>query len=195
MKVYQSEEPNRVDNRPLTVSRLANLAAKAIFAAFEYYHQEYQTVTRRAKTRFEERDWSGMGADTAERLDLYGKVLDQLVSEIRLLLGERDEEKLVWASMKAVYSGLIAELHDWELAETFFNSVTRRIFTTVGVDPDIEFVDTDFDSPPTQIQPVSKRYAADGSTAVLLERILTDYQFQSPLSKPAAGCRTGGGTD
>lgn len=36
--------------------------------------------------------------------------------------------------MKAVYSGLIADYDTWELAETFFNSSTRRIFTTVGVE-------------------------------------------------------------
>jgi isocitrate dehydrogenase kinase/phosphatase len=60
------------------------------------------------------------------------------------LLAERLLDRLVWASMKAVYSSLIAGDDAWELAETYFNSVTRRIFTTVGVDPRIEFVDTDF---------------------------------------------------
>ena len=37
----------------------------------------------------------------------------------------------------------IAGNHDWELAETFFNSITRRILATVGVDCKIEFVNTD----------------------------------------------------
>lgn len=66
---------------------------------------------------------------------------------------------MVWAAMKAVYSGLIQDRDDWELAETFFNSVTRKIFSTVGVDPRFEFVDTDFDSPPSESGiPVHRSY-------------------------------------
>ena len=35
------------------------------------------------------------------------------------------------------------------MAESFFNSLTRRVFATEGVDQAIEFVDTDFDAPPS----------------------------------------------
>ena len=75
-----------------------------------------------------------MRGDAAERLDLYREVVDRTLTELRTLLGARIGHMLVWASMKAVYSGLIARCHQWELAEAFFNSITRRIFTTVGVD-------------------------------------------------------------
>ena len=53
--------------------------------------------------------------------------------------------------MKAVYSSLIAHIDSWEIAESFFNSLTRRIFATEGVDQSIEFVDTDFDEAPTNV--------------------------------------------
>ena len=45
--------------------------------------------------------------------------------------------------MRALYSERIDDFPDVELAETFFNSVTRRLFVTVGVDERIEFVDLD----------------------------------------------------
>ena len=77
-----------------------------------------------------------------ERLDLYKKVVDQIVVEIRRLLNNRINDKEIWMSIKTTYPGLTSKLDIWELAETFFNSVTRRIFATVGVDPQIEFVDT-----------------------------------------------------
>jgi len=80
--------------------------------------------------------------------------------------------------MKAVYSGLIAQRDDWEIAETFFNSVTRRIFTTVGVDHQIEFVATDFETPPTRPQsPVYRVYNRFASTPDLVAGILRDYRF------------------
>ncbi len=162
----------------LTPSRLASIAANAICNAFDYYQTQFKAITRRAKAHFEHRDWHGMQSDAAERLDLYKGVTDQIVSEIRDLLGERRNDKLIWVSLKAVYSGLIAEREDWELAETFFNSVTRRLFTTVGVDPQIEFVDTDFDTPPTPTRdPVFRTYPRVASTAALIENILRDYRF------------------
>jgi isocitrate dehydrogenase kinase/phosphatase len=162
----------------LTDSRRANLGAHAIRAACDMYQARVKAITRRAKARFEQRDWHGMQADTAARLDLYTQVVDQIVAEIRQLLGDRTWDKVVWASIKAVYSGLITGRDDWEIAETFFNSVTRRIFATVGVDPQIEFVDTDFDTPSTQPRyPVYRTYERRTTTTALVEAVLTDCQF------------------
>jgi isocitrate dehydrogenase kinase/phosphatase len=162
----------------LTDSRLANLGARAIYDAFEAYHAQFKTITRRARTHFERRDWRTMQADAAARLDLYADVIGGIVAEVRELLGTRVDDKLVWASIKAVYSGMIAPRDDWELAETFFNSITRRIFTTEGVDQQIEFVDTDFDAPPTvSTQPMFRTCVAPPSLAALISRILADYAF------------------
>lgn len=171
-----------VEQKPLTISRLANLGATLICQAFESYQQQFTTITQRARVRFEQQDWAGVQADAAARLELYGRVVDTAVAQIRELLGERVEQKLVWASLKAVYSGLIAGRGDWELAETFYNSLTRRIFATVGVDPDIEFVDTDFDVPPTQVEPVCAVYERADTIATQLRRILQDYAFAVPYA-------------
>lgn len=162
----------------LTDSRRANLGASAIRAAFDAYCCQFKAITRRAATRFERCDWHGMQADAAERLDLYTQIIDRIVAEICELLGARLHDPLLWVSIKAVYSGLIATRDDWELAETFFNSLTRRIFTTVGVNPQIEFVHTDFETPLTSAsRPVYRSYERAPSTAALVERILDDYRF------------------
>jgi isocitrate dehydrogenase kinase/phosphatase len=163
----------------LTDSRLANLGTNAIHTAFDAYQTRFKAITQRAKQRFERREWHAMQADATERLDLYKAVVDRVVDAITQLLGARLHDKLVWASMKAVYSSLIAGRDEWELAETFFNSVTRRIFTTVGVDPQIEFVDSDFESPPTAPRPVYRAYACTSDTAAAFEAILADYRFEA----------------
>lgn len=173
------------DHRPrerLTDSRLANLGANTIAAAFSQYQDEFRAITARAQTRFARRDWPGMLSDAAERLDLYRKAVDPTVAAIRGLLGERVTRRLVWVSLKAVYSGLIAERDDWELAETFFNSITRRLFTTVGVDNQIEFVDTDFETPPTpSLHAVYRAYPRAPSNVALVETILSDALLQAPF--------------
>jgi isocitrate dehydrogenase kinase/phosphatase len=108
-------------------------------------------------------------------------VVDSTEAEIRGQLADRLYDKLIWASMKAVYSGLISDRDNWELAETFFNSTTRRIFTTVGVDQQIEFVDTDFDTPPTQAKtPIFYSFDRMPTTGDLIETILDAFPFGVP---------------
>ena len=160
----------------LTDSRLANLGARSIHEAFSAYRKKFDAITRQAKIRFRERNWHSMRADATDRLELYKKIVDRVEAQIRRLLAARVHDKLVWTGIKAVYSGFIGNRNDWELAETFFNSVTRRIFATIGVDPNIEFVDTDFETPPTpSISDVFRTYGGSESTEALIETILSDY--------------------
>ena len=50
-------------------------------------------------------------------------------------------ERTRWAAVKARHQVGLAARPDAELAQTFFNSVTRRVFSTVGVDAAIEYLD------------------------------------------------------
>ena len=132
---------------PKAHNRLARQGAAAIYAAFQVYEREFQAITRRAKVRFEQRDWHGLQQDALERLELYPRIIARGVAEIRELLDFSEKDKKLWATMKSAYAELIWRCRDIELAETFFNSVSRRIFTTIGVDPRIEFLFSDFDAP------------------------------------------------
>ena len=67
----------------LTSSRLANLEANAIYAACAAFQSQFKAITGRARARFAQRDWHGMQADAAERLDIYRQVVEQTVAEIR----------------------------------------------------------------------------------------------------------------
>jgi isocitrate dehydrogenase kinase/phosphatase len=167
----------------LTDSRLANIGARTIQQAYGTYRDQFETITARARARFETQDWQGMQADSFERLGLYKRIVDLVEASIRELLGSRIQDKLIWASMKAVYSGLIDDYETWELAETFFNSITRRIFTTVGVDPKIEFVATDFETPPTPSElPVYRTYQRAPSTADMVINFLRDFELNAPFA-------------
>jgi len=163
----------------LSESRLAKLGAREIKDAFDAYRVAFRAVTQRARSRFERRDWLGLRADGHERLDLYRQIVDATVAQICELLDDRTCDRLTWAGMKAVYSGLLEldERNDWELAETFFNSITRQIFATVGVDSVIEFVDTDFLKPPSPPRAAVQRiYDCPSTLEDLFERILSDYR-------------------
>ena len=133
------------DSPPLTGGKLAAGCAHAVRDAFADYENKFQEITKRARNRFLARDWQGSFDDAAARLRFYTDVLDALVTRTKTLLGDRLCDRNVWTAIKAVYSSLIVNSPGWEIAESFFNSLTRRIFATEGVDQTIEFVDTDFD--------------------------------------------------
>ena len=164
----------------LSDSRLANICSQVIFEAFDNFHLLFREISGRAKIHFERRYWAGMQEDMAKRLELYTQSTLELVSVLNDLLKDRVTDKLIWAGIKAVYSGRIADRDDWELAETFFNSVTRRIFSTIGVDPQIEFVDTDFSSPPKPSQiSVFRSFEPSGSTGSLIMEIIAFYDLNA----------------
>ena len=174
----------------LSASRLSNLTANAIVLAYDHHQERFEAITRGARARFEACDWQGAAADAAERLDLYSVIIDGLENSVRSDLGERVTDPIVWAGTKAVYSGLITGRDDWELAETFFNSVTRRVFATVGVNPDIEFVDSDFGAPLTEAtDQLCRRYRPEHGIAGLIEAILRDFPWEvgyADLARDAA---------
>ena len=114
--------------------------AEAILRAFELYQRRFRRITTRARERFLARDWVGSRRDTVARLDLYGRVLKRVVDGFYDTLGPYVRDRTLWTRMRGHYAALVQRRHDIELAETFFNSVTRQIFDTVGVDFEVEFV-------------------------------------------------------
>jgi isocitrate dehydrogenase kinase/phosphatase len=167
----------------ISASRLSNQAAVTIANAQQLHREDFEKITSRAKARFQRLDWQGASADAAERLGLYSQMIDRTEREVRAVLADRVTDAFVWAGTKAVYSGLIAGRDDWELAETFFNSVTRRIFTTLGVNPDIEFVDSDFELPPAAATDrLCRTYQPVAEIADLIEQVLADFTWDVPYA-------------
>jgi isocitrate dehydrogenase kinase/phosphatase len=149
---------------------------RGVLQGFEEFMSRFAAFNDRAPKRFANADWRGMQSDAVGRLKVYSLVVGKVIDDIGKLLGPRTDDPMLWVAIKAVYSGLIADRQDWELAETFHNSITRQIFDTVGVDSHIEFVDTDFDSPPSpSTEPVYLIYDRQESTGALVERILADF--------------------
>src|ERR1700732_601577 len=66
-------------------------------------------------------------------------------AELRAKLKDRALDRRLWARIRRYFEIEIAGLPDSEFTKTFFSSITRRLFGTIGVDADIEFVATDLD--------------------------------------------------
>lgn len=159
---------------------LARKAGATIHEAFNDYHSEFKAITRRAQQRFERCEWANWQADASERLDLRELVLARLTGGLTIMLGDQAQNHDLWIGIKRVYAALIGQRSDVELAETFFNSATRRVLTTVGVEPALEFVWFGATTIPTGTTPVMRRYVQVGSLEAMIKAILLDYRFAVP---------------
>jgi isocitrate dehydrogenase kinase/phosphatase len=168
-----------LDTVPPT-SPLARDSAREIREGFERYNAEFRAITRRAPVRFDARDSKGSQRDAVERIDLYDKFVNGTVAELRAKLGDRALERDLWMQIRSDFPAQIETLPDPEFAKTFFSSTTRRLFGTVGVAPEIEFVATDLDPLANITSAVgSNTYLNHGSLALLFEDVLGDVRFRS----------------
>jgi isocitrate dehydrogenase kinase/phosphatase len=160
---------------------LVDECAAALVQNFADYNAEFRAITRRAPQRFEARDWRGSQRDAVERIELYDKCVNRAVAHMRERLGEDAIERPLWSSIKRRFTELIDALPDLEFDKTFFNSVTRRTFGTIGVDGAVEFVALDLNpigSITTQIE--TTVYGNRGSLELLFEEVLADFRFKTP---------------
>ena len=161
----------------------ADRAAAVLFGEYEGWCGAFAEVTRRAKRRFETRDWHGTQADAAERLALYRRHVDAAVACLTELLGADVRRRAIWARVRPVYAGLLEARPDAELAETFFNSASRSVLGTVGTDPDSEFLEFPASGPLARSGPmVFDTYRGEGSSRDPIERLLTACGWQVPYA-------------
>ena len=115
-------------------------AAQAVADGFVAYHTRFAEMTRCAREHFERRDWASAVRDATERLALHKRFAELTVAQVRVAMGPQARDPLCWPAIKQAFASIIADRPDAELAETFFNSTSRRLFATSGVDARIEFV-------------------------------------------------------
>jgi isocitrate dehydrogenase kinase/phosphatase len=155
--------------------------ARHLVEAFAGYNAEFRAITRRAPLRFDSRDSKGSQRDAVERIELYDRFVNQTIAALRAALGGEVHDRERWQRIRAEFAALITDLPDPEFTKTFFSSVTRRLFGTVGVAPDIEFVATALDPLAGVHSSVGTNiYVNHGSLPLLFEGLLGDVRFRSP---------------
>ena len=139
--VITTENAEEIFTNKATDFDTAKEIALCVAEAFEIYRSEFQQVTRRAKSNFALREFSQQQINSQIRLLLHRQSVNGCVEKISDLVDEQSEvmKRQIWVSARHLFAQAIAWSSASELAETFFNSVTRRLFTMVGFDDDLEF--------------------------------------------------------
>jgi isocitrate dehydrogenase kinase/phosphatase len=162
-------------------SDIASRGADIVHRCFDDFQTRFRAVTRHTRERFERCDWEGIRRDTVKRLGLHGQFVNESHEALRDQLEDKVADLDFWTAMKEAYALAILGRDDFELAQTFFNSLSRIVFPHVGVDPAIDFVATDFPLPYKGWEMASARlYAIRRVDAGVIRRILEDAEFRVP---------------
>jgi isocitrate dehydrogenase kinase/phosphatase len=169
----------------------AALGAEIIHHGFEDYHERFRATTRRVKRRFERRDWVAIHRDTVERLNLHPRSIGETYRRLRQRLSLRLGDRALWAALKEGYTREILGRGDFEVAQTYFNSLVRRVFPHAGVDPAIDFVATDF--PPLPYagweMASARTFAVRRVDQSVVRKVLEKADLRAPFRDLAGDCR------
>ena len=164
--------------------KLITESSQIIYDGFVHYNSLFHRITRRARTRFERRDWQGHQQDIVDRVDAYEKSVRRIVLSLRRHLGPRVKDHELWYAIRTYFGRRLDKVPDAGFIKTFFNSVTRRIFGTVGTDVQLEFVSADLNADIELVKSLNlKRYPFWGSMEKIFEAILNDFSFRVPYTK------------
>ena len=160
--------------------------ARTILNGFDSYFAEFQNITLAARSWFENADWAGIQQASSQRIDLY-KIHTRRVNQyVELIAGEHLHDLQFWRDTRTVYSRLIEGHDNFEIAETFFNSVYGAVFKHRKIRNEYVFVFSPHgDMPPSDTSKIYHRYYLKSSFAELLEELLDDYAFSIPYEDKA----------
>ncbi|MEM1358599.1 MAG: bifunctional isocitrate dehydrogenase kinase/phosphatase, partial [Bacteroidota bacterium] len=115
-----------------------DVAHHFLMGYMDYYYR-FKLITKRAKIRFEQRDWHGTQADARGRIHLYRDIVSNTTERVAEIVGDAPTDANFWSRVKAAYAEDIAHFDTRNIAETFYNSVYRH-FHQVGAHQDLMFV-------------------------------------------------------
>lgn len=121
-------------------SALINQIIEETLMGYESYIKRFNEFSRLAPLNFRQRNWNELQQNHKKRLRLYKDLLRMNIQNCQQLLGNRCGDKSLWSNIKMQFSEAIAGRPDEELAESFFNSVIRKVFPNLSVDNDIMYV-------------------------------------------------------
>ena len=161
---------------------IAAWIADTVYAGYVEYIAAFQNLTRRAAANFTSRSWTSQDADAIKRLLVHTEIVQRTVAEVHPHLRTTPDRRGTWRTARTAYKRRITQRTDLELAETFFNSVTRRIFTTIGVDNDVELRWFGASTLPRGLgrSEMFETWTRTGGSAAMVQSILESYDFGVP---------------
>ncbi len=107
---------------------LAVKVARTILQGFDKHYRIFLSITREAKARFEQCDWSGTKEAQQKRISFYTERVKEAISILQEKYEIFEFDDAMWRDVKLTYITLLYEHKQPELAESFYNSVFTSLY-------------------------------------------------------------------
>ena len=153
-----------------------SLSAKLIYEGFALYNRQFKRITDRARRRFEQQDWKGQVQDIGERVELYDKWCAKTRRRLKKEVGKTLYQREFWHQLRGYFGSRLENVPEAGFMKTFYNSISRRLFGTIGTDPYVEFIQP----PPDEgLESLAKRrYPCWHNLENTLASVLKDFRFR-----------------
>lgn len=160
----------------------ASRLAKVILNGFDAFFGDFQNVTLGAQARFEQADWLLVHSSMSYRLEMYKKKVRDVAAMADGIAGGLLQDRVLWRDSKREYAMLVDTHSNYEIAQTFFNSVYCYVFGHEKIRDVHSFVmapDTNPKSLDDEV--IFTQYSQTGNTDDVVRNILLDTQFNIPF--------------
>ena len=166
--------------QPLIHNSTARRMAKTILNGFRSYFADYLNSTLSAKARYEKADWHGVRQANVERLELYKDKITQTVQYLEMVTNKDIANLSLWSEAKTAYTQLVFNFPNFEIAETFFNSVFSDIHDHDKISDDIIYVlSSQLLEAPEAEYSIFVRYEGEAFRETF-QRIIEESEFSLP---------------
>ncbi|GGD64991.1 bifunctional isocitrate dehydrogenase kinase/phosphatase [Lacimicrobium alkaliphilum] len=161
---------------PPEISQLAYQILKGFEKSFRWYSR----ITSAAQHRFEQAQWEAGQQAVKERIAIYDQSLAEVVAQIYQQLHPHLQDNHYWQQLKHHYLKQLNDHPQFELAETFYNSVIGRLFRHQKIDNSMMFVLPSRCYLPGHVRNnVLNTFDARGTIRDTLEAITNAYSFKT----------------
>ena len=170
--------------RPTTRATVARHIAEALIEGFDRHYRLFRGTSAAAKDRFDAGDWAGIQDSVRERIRFYDDRVEESVARLRDEFAAETIDRETWAEAKLDYIGRLVDHKRPELAETFFNSVVRRVLHSTYSRNEFIFVrsavSTEYiaSSPPTY----RSYYPQEAGLRTTLASVFGDFGWTRPFA-------------
>ena len=114
--------------------------ARVILNGFYSYFAEFENITLAARTRYERAEWAIMHEISTRRIDIYKERVMETLAVAEHIAGEHLEDLTFWSEARAIYAKLVQGMTNFEIAETFYNSIFNSTFGHRSIRNEYAFV-------------------------------------------------------
>ncbi len=164
-----------------THNSTARRMAKTILNGFHSYFADHLNWTLGAKARFEKADWHAVQEANVIRLELYREKITQTVHHLGMVTNKDLMMMDLWREAKTVFTQLVFNLPNFEIAETFFNSVFSDMHDHDKISEDIVYIGSSqiSEAPDTEYSIYIRYHGTD--VREIFRQILEDSEFSLPM--------------